>query len=206
MAALRKWLFAGLLVLLPLAITAWFLEWVVSTLDQTLHILPADWHPDKLLGFHIPGLGVLLALAIVLGIGAIASNFLGRKIVGWWDHLLQRIPIVRSVYSSVKKVSDTLFSENSHAFRKALLVQWPRQGVWTIGFLTGAPGGDVVNHLDGEYISVYVPTTPNPTSGYFIMFKKSECVELAMTVDEALTYVISMGVVVPTSRSSFIGK
>ena len=205
MAAFRKWLFAGLLVLLPLAITVWFLDWVVSTLDQTLQILPMMWHPDKLLGFHIPGLGVLLALTIVLTIGAVASNFVGKRLVSWWDSLLQRIPIVRSVYSSVKKVSDTLFSENSHAFRKALLVQWPRQDVWTIAFLTGIPGGDVVNHLPGEYLSVYVPTTPNPTGGYFVMLKKSECIELAMTVDEALTYVISMGVVVPSSRS-FIGK
>ncbi|MDP3414234.1 MAG: DUF502 domain-containing protein, partial [Polaromonas sp.] len=123
MNALRRWLLAGLLVLVPLAITVWLLNWVIGTLDQTLQILPGDWQPDKLLGFHIPGFGVLLALAIVLSIGAIASNFLGRKLVRWWDALLSRIPIVRSIYSSVKQVSDTLFSENGNAFRKALLVQ-----------------------------------------------------------------------------------
>jgi uncharacterized membrane protein len=202
MAALRRWLLAGLLVLVPLIITVWVLNWVVSTLDQTLQILPATWQPDRLLGVHIPGFGVLLALAIVLVIGGVASNFLGRKLVSWWDALLGRIPIVRSIYSSVKQVSDTLFSENGNAFRQALLVQWPRPGVWTIAFQTGTPGGGIMDHLDGEYLSVYVPTTPNPTGGYFVMLKKSDCVELAMSVDEALTYVISMGVVAPGTPAS----
>ena len=197
MAAVRRWLLAGLLVLVPLAITVWVLDWIVSTLDQTLQILPRHWHPDYLIGAHVPGFGVLLALAIVLLIGAVASNFFGRKLVGWWDSLLGRIPIVRSIYSSVKQVSDTLFSENGNAFRKAVLVQWPREGVWTIAFQTGTPGGDVVNHLGPDYLSVYVPTTPNPTGGYFIMLKASDCIELNMSVDEALTYVISMGVVSP---------
>jgi uncharacterized membrane protein len=201
MSSIRRWLLAGLLVLVPLAITLAVLNWIVSTLDQTLLILPGAWHPDKLLGFHIPGFGVLLTLAIVLLMGAIASNFFGKRLVQWGNSLLSRIPIVRSIYSSVKQVSDTLFSENGNAFRKALLVQWPREGVWTIGFLTGLPGGDVVNHLPGEYLSVYVPTTPNPTGGYFVMLKKSDCIELQMSVDEALTYVISMGVVVPAKRA-----
>jgi uncharacterized membrane protein len=203
MAALRRWLLAGLLVLVPLAVTVWLLNWFIGTLDQTLQILPVDWQPDKLLGFHIPGFGVLLALAIVLSIGAVASNFLGRKLVRWWDALLSRIPIVRSIYSSVKQVSDTLFSENGNAFRQALLVQWPREGVWTIAFQTGMPGGDVANHLTGDYVSVYVPTTPNPTGGYFVMLKRADCIELKMSVDEALTYVISMGVVVPGSAASY---
>ncbi len=197
MAALRRWLLAGLLVLVPLAITLAVLDWIVGTLDQTLLILPAAWHPDKLLGIHIPGFGVLLMFFSVLAIGAVASNFFGKKLVSWGNSFLSRIPIVRSIYSSVKQVSDTLFSENGNAFRKALLVQWPREGVWTIGFLTGAPGGDVVTHLPGDYLSVYVPTTPNPTGGYFVMLKKGDCIELEMSVDEALTYVISMGVVVP---------
>ena len=206
MAAIRRWLLAGLLVLVPLAVTVWLLNWIISTLDQTLEILPGDWHPDKLLGFHIPGFGVLLALAIVLSIGAIATNFLGRKLVRWWDALLSRIPIVRSIYSSVKQVSDTLFSENGNAFRKALLVQWPRPGVWTIAFQTGMPGGDVINHLQGDYLSVYVPTTPNPTGGYFVMLPRADCIELKMSVDEALTYVISMGVVVPGSAANYKPK
>ena len=200
MASLRRWLLAGLLVLVPLMITLAVLNWIIGTLDQTLLILPEAWHPDRLLGFHIPGFGALLTLLIVLLMGAIASNFFGRRLVQWGNALLSRIPIVRSIYSSVKQVSDTLFSENGNAFRKALLVQWPREGVWTIGFLTGLPGGDVVNHLPGDYLSVYVPTTPNPTGGYFVMLKKSDCIELKMSVDEALTYVISMGVVVPSKK------
>ena len=197
MGALRKWLLAGLLVIVPVVITAWVLEWIISTLDQTLLILPGSWRPDYLLGFHIPGFGVLLAFAILLTVGAIASNILGRQLLTWSDAVLNRIPVVRSIYSGVKQVSDTLFSENGNAFRKALLVQWPRPDVWTIGFLTGAPGGDVANHLLGDYVSVYVPTTPNPTGGYFVMLKRSDCIELKMSVDDALKYVVSMGVVVP---------
>jgi uncharacterized membrane protein len=197
MDSFRKWLLAGLLVIVPIGITVWVLEWVISTLDKTLLILPASWHPDQLIGFHIPGFGVLLALAILLALGATASNFFGNKLVNWWHALLNRIPIVRSIYSGVKQVSDTLFSESGNAFRKAVLVQWPRENVWTIAFVTGSPGGDVVNHLQGDYLSVYVPTTPNPTGGYFVMLKTSECIELKMSVDEALKYIVSMGVVVP---------
>jgi len=197
MAKFRKWLLSGLLVLVPLIITLWVLEWVISTLDQTLKILPAAWQPDKLLGLHVPGLGVLFALVVVLAIGAMASNFIGNQLVGWWHALLHRIPVVRSIYSGVKQVSDTLFSEKGNAFRQAVLVQWPREGMWTIGFVTGTPGGDLVRHLPGDYLSVFVPTTPNPTGGYFVMLKKGDCVVLDMSVDEALTYVISMGVIVP---------
>jgi uncharacterized membrane protein len=202
MAAFRKWLLAGLLVIVPVAITVWVLQWILSTLDQTLLILPAAWRPDVLIGFHIPGFGVLLALAILLVVGATASNFFGRKLVEWGDAVLNRIPVVRSIYSGVKQVSDTLFSENGNAFRKALLLQWPQPGMWTIGFLTGTPGGDVANHLLGDYVSVYVPTTPNPTGGYFVMLKKSDCIELKMSVDEALKYIVSMGVVVPGGPSN----
>ncbi|TAM36686.1 MAG: DUF502 domain-containing protein [Burkholderiaceae bacterium] len=197
MSAIRKWLAAGLLVIVPVAITIWVLDWIVGTLDQTLLILPAQWQPDRLLGFHVPGFGVLLALAILLVVGAIASNFLGRKLVAWSDILLHRIPVVRSIYSGVKQVSDTLFSENGNAFRKAVLLQWPREGVWTIGFVTGVPGGDAANYVPDDCLSVYVPTTPNPTGGYFVMLRKSDCVELKMNVDEALKYVVSMGVVIP---------
>ncbi len=199
MAPLRKWLFAGLLVVLPVAITVWVVQWIVGTLDQTLLILPIAWHPDRLFGVHIPGLGVVLALGILLLVGAVTSNFIGRRLLAWSDRLMNRIPVVRSIYSGVKQVSDTLFSESGNAFRTAVLVQWPRPDVWTIGFVTGTPGGDVANHLPGEYLSVYVPTTPNPTGGYFVMLRKSECIELRMSVDEALRYVISMGVVAPTA-------
>ena len=198
MAALRRWLFAGLLVLAPLGITLWVLQWIIGTLDQTLLILPLAWQPDRLLGYRVPGLGVLLALGILLLVGAVTSNFVGRKLVGWGDAILHRIPVVRSIYSSVKQVSDTLFSPSGNAFRTAVLIEWPRPGVWTIAFVTGAPGGDVATHLPEDFVSVYVPTTPNPTGGYFVMLRRSDCIELKMSVDEALRYVISMGVVVPS--------
>jgi uncharacterized membrane protein len=208
MKSIRKWLLAGLLVIVPLGITIWVLEWIVSSLDKTLLILPASWHPDKVLqtifpgmNLHIPGFGVILAFVILLVVGAVASNFFGKKLVGWGDSLLNRIPVVRSIYSSVKQVSDTLFSDGGNAFRKAVLVQWPREGVWTIAFVTGSPGGDVVNHLQGDYVSVYVPTTPNPTGGYFVMLKKTDCIELNMSVDEALKYIVSMGVVSPGAQA-----
>jgi len=197
MHALRKWLLAGLLVVVPVAITVWVLQWIIGTLDQTLLILPAAWHPDRLFGVHIPGMGVLLTLGILLVVGAAASNFFGKKLVRLGDAIVHRIPVVRSIYSSVKQVSDTLFSESGNAFRTAVLVQWPRPDVWTIGFVTGTPGGDVTNYLTGEYLSVYVPTTPNPTGGYFVMLRRSDCIELKMSVDDALKYVVSMGVVVP---------
>jgi uncharacterized membrane protein len=201
MSALRKWLVAGLLAIVPVAVTFAVLRWIVQTLDGTLLILPEAWQPDRLIGFHIPGFGVLLTLAILLSVGAVVSNFFGRKIAQWGDHLVARIPVVRSIYSSVKQVSDTLFSPSGNAFRTAVLVQWPRPDVWTIGFVTGTPGGDVTNYLVGDYLSVYVPTTPNPTGGYFVMLRKSDCIELKMSVDEALKYVISMGVVAPSSHN-----
>ena len=203
----RKWLLAGLLVIVPLGITVWVLEWIVSSLDKTLLILPAGWHPKVLLNVDIPGFGVLLAFGILLSVGALASNFLGRKLVAWWDKLLNRIPVVRGIYSGVKQVSDTLFSEKGNAFRKAVLVQWPRPDVWTVAFLTGTPSGDVAQQLAlttgtaDEFVSVYVPTTPNPTGGYFVLLKASDCIELKMSVDEALKYVISMGVVAPVEHA-----
>src|SRR5574343_88677 len=198
MALLRKCLFTVLLVIVPGAITISVLHWIVGMLDQTLLILPEAWHPDRLLGMHIPGFGVLLTLAILLIVGAAASNFMGRKLVQLGDAVVHRIPVVRSIYSSVKQVSDTLFSESGNAFRTAVLVQWPREGVWTVAFITGAPGGEVAAYLRDDYVSVYVPTTPNPTGGYFVMLRRSECVELDMSVDAALRYIVSMGVVAPT--------
>ncbi|HYF16918.1 MAG TPA: DUF502 domain-containing protein [Ramlibacter sp.] len=197
MHALRKWLVAGLLTIVPVAVTFAVLRWIVEALDSTLVFLPEAWQPDRLIGYHIPGFGVLLTLAVLLVVGAVVSNFLGRKIVEIGDRLVTRIPVVRSIYSSVKQVSDTLFSPGGNAFRTAVLVQWPRPDVWTIAFVTGTPGGDVANYLDGDFVSVYVPTTPNPTGGYFVMLRRSDCIELKMTVDDALKYVISMGVVAP---------
>jgi uncharacterized membrane protein len=193
----RKYLITGLLIWIPLVITLWVLKLIVDTLDQSLLLLPPQWRTESFLGFHVPGLGVILTLVIVFFTGVLATNFLGARLVHLWHEILHRIPVVNSIYSSVKQISDTLFSSSGQAFRKALLVQWPREGMWTIAFLTGVPGGDVVKHLPGDYVSVYVPTTPNPTGGYFVMVPRKDVIELAMSVDSALKYIISMGVVSP---------
>jgi uncharacterized membrane protein len=193
----RKYIITGLLIWIPLVITLWVLDLIVTTLDQSLLLLPPEWRTESFLGFHVPGLGVILTLVIVLVTGVLATNFLGARLVNLWNGTLHRIPVVNSIYSSVKQISDTLFSSSGQAFRKALLVQWPREGMWTIAFLTGRPGGDVMQHLQGEYVSVYVPTTPNPTGGYFVMMQRQDVIELDMSVDTALKYIISMGVVAP---------
>jgi uncharacterized membrane protein len=194
---LRRYLIAGLLVWVPLGITIWVLAFLIGTLDQTLLLLPESIRPEALFGVHIPGLGVVLSAAILLLTGAITANFFGARLIGIWEALLGRIPVVKSIYSSVKQVSDTLLSEKGNAFRKALLVEFPAPGSWTIAFLTGTPSSEVATYLQGEHVSVYVPTTPNPTSGYFIMLPRARVHELDMTVDEALKYIISMGVVAP---------
>jgi uncharacterized membrane protein len=198
----KRYLVTGLLVLVPLVITLWVLHLLISTLDQSLVLIPESLRPERLIGVRIPGLGVLLTLGIVLLTGMLARNFIGERLLRVWEGLLARIPFVKSIYSSVKQVSDTLLSPSGQAFRKALLVQFPREGSWTIAFLTGAPGGDVANHLDAEYVSVYVPTTPNPTGGYFVMMRRADVIELDMSVDDALKYIISMGVVVPGPRGA----
>ena len=199
---MKKYFITGLLIWVPLVITVWVLSFLVGTLDRTLLLLPTSWQPRSWLGFHIPGLGVLLTLAVVFVTGVFAANMIGQRMVMYWEGLLARIPIVKSLYSSVKQVSDTLFSSSGLAFRKALLVQYPRQGSWTIAFLTGQPGGDVANYLKGEYVSVYVPTTPNPTSGFFLMMPVADVVELDISVDAALKYIISMGVVPPEDKNA----
>ena len=198
---IKRYFITGLLIWVPLAITAWVLSLIASVADQSLRLLPESMTPHTLLGFDFPGTGIVLTLLIIMTTGLLAANFIGQRLVGWWEKLLARIPVVNSIYNSVKQVSDTLFSSSGNAFRKALLIQYPRQGSWTIAFLTGKPGGDVVNHLPGDYVSVYVPTTPNPTSGFFLMLPKSEIIELNMEVDEALKYIISMGVVTPPART-----
>lgn len=197
---IRRYFVTGLLIWVPLAITVWVLSLIVGTMDQSLRLLPAALHPRSLFGFDIPGAGVIVTLLIIVLTGLAAANFIGQRLVIWWERLLARIPVVNSIYNSVKQVSDTLFSSSGNAFRKALLVQYPRQGAWTIAFLTGQPGGDVANHLHGDYVSVYVPTTPNPTSGFFLMLPKADVIELDMSVDEALKYIISMGVVAPPTK------
>jgi uncharacterized membrane protein len=193
----KRYLMTGLLIWLPLGITVWVINFIVSALEPTLRVLPEQWQPDKLLGFHIPGFGLILAFLIVFFTGLITANFIGQRLVKFWEGFLGRIPVVRSIYKSVKQVSDTLLSDSGNAFRKALLVQYPREGCWTIAFQTGVPAKEVGKHLSEKLISVYVPTTPNPTSGFFLMMKESEVRELDMSVDTALKYVVSMGVVAP---------
>lgn len=198
---MKRYIMAGLLVWVPLGITIYVMVWLVTTLDQTLLLIPEHLRPEALVGFHIPGLGVLLSFAILLATGFLAANFFGQRLIKMWEAMLGRIPVVKSIYSSVKQVSDTVLSDQGTAFRKALLVEFPRSGCWTIAFLTGAPSDAVADHLRGDFVSVYVPTTPNPTGGYFVMVPRDSIRELDMSVDDALKYIISMGVVAPRRRA-----
>ncbi|MDR0528051.1 MAG: DUF502 domain-containing protein [Zoogloeaceae bacterium] len=196
---MKRYFITGLLIWIPLVITFWVLSFIIGVLDQSLLLLPERLHPINWLGFPIPGMGTALTLLIVFCSGLLAANLIGQKFVRSWEGILARIPVVNTLYNAVKQVSDTLFSPNGDAFRKALLVQYPRAGCWTIAFLTGRPEGEIPPRLPGSYVSVYVPTTPNPTSGFFLLMKTEEVIELAMSVDEALKYIISMGVVPPQS-------
>ncbi len=194
---MKRYFITGLLIWVPLVVTLWVLDFLFSTMDQSLRLLPPEWRPEALFGYHIPGLGAIITLLVVFLTGLFTANIIGQRLVKFWEWLLSRIPVVKTIYSSVKQVSDTLLSSQGQAFRKALLVQYPREGSWIIAFQTGRPGGDVTNYLKGEYVSVYVPTTPNPTSGFFLMVPKADVIELDMSVDEALKYIISMGVAPP---------
>lgn len=194
---MKRYIITGLLIWIPLVITIWVLHFLVSTMDQSLDLLPPEWQPEAILGRRIPGIGAILTVLIVFVTGILASNILGQRLVTIWESILRRIPFVNSIYHGVKQVSDTLLKPGGQAFRKAVLIEWPREGTWTIAFLTGVPGGDAANHLRGDYVSVYVPTTPNPTGGYFVMLPREDVIELDMSVDAALKYILSMGVAPP---------
>ena len=198
---MKRYFITGLLIWVPIGLTAWVLKFLISTMDQSLLLLPNEFQPEALLGMNVYGIGTILTLLVVFITGIMTANIIGQKLLIFWEGVLWRIPVVKSIYWSIKQVSDTIFSSKGEAFRKALLVQYPREGSWTIAFMTGQPGGDVANHLKGDYISVYVPTTPNPTSGFFLMMPKDDVIELDMSVDEALKYIISMGVVSPNGNS-----
>ncbi len=194
---MRRYFIAGLLVWIPLGITLWVLRFIVVTTDQSLSLMPLSWRPQALTGHDLPGFGLLVTLSVVLLTGMIAANYVGRRLLRLGEQVLVHIPVVKSIYGGVKQVSETLFSSEGQAFRQALLVQYPRAGCWTIAFQTGVVGGEVGRALPGEHVSVYVPTTPNPTSGFFLIMPRSDVIELSMSVDNALKYVISMGVVGP---------
>jgi uncharacterized membrane protein len=194
---MRKYFITGLLILVPFGITVWVLSSVIAIMDQSLLLLPSGWQRPSFGGYYIHGLGAILTVAIVFVTGLLCNNLIGNYLVRLWERLLHRIPVVSSLYGSVKQVSDTLFSSSGNAFRKAVLLPYPHENSYTIGFLTGVPGGDVKNHLQGDFVSIYVPTTPNPTSGFFLMMERSRVVELDMSVDAALKYIVSMGVVAP---------
>lgn len=197
--ALKKYLITGVLVWLPIAVTIWAMTYIISAADRLISLLPESWQPQHFWGFNIPGLGIVAATVVLFVTGVFAANVLGRRILGAWDSLLGRIPVVKSIYSSVKKVSESLLSDSSRSFKTPVLVPFPQLGIWTIAFVSGHIPDKLKGSLpqDDDYISVYVPTTPNPTGGYYIMVKKSDVRELDMSVDQALKYVISLGMVMP---------
>ena len=200
MPRLRRYLIMGLLVWLPFGVTLLVVKLLVDLMDQTLLVLPEAYSPDHLLGFHIPGLGVVLSVAVVLTTGVIMANFFGQQLLAGWEAILNRIPLVRSIYAGVKQLSETLLSSGGQSFRKVLLVEYPRKGLWTLAFQTGTEVGEAQARTGEEVINVYVPTTPNPTSGFFLMVPRRDVLELDMSVDEGLKMIISMGVVVPKWR------
>lgn len=201
---MRRYFVTGLLVWLPIVVTFAVIAWIVGTLDTLIDWLPERWQPEALVGYRIPGLGVVAAVSLVFATGVVAANVLGQRIIELWESLIRRIPIVKSLYSSVKQVSETLFSEGGQAFRTAVLVEYPRRGAWTVAFVTGEPPTSMTDGTGASepMIAVYVPTTPNPTSGFLLLVPESELIPLELGIDEALKYVISLGTIMPTTMPS----
>ena len=197
---MKKYFITGLLIWIPLVITIWVLKLVVDTLDQTILLLPLALRTESWVGFHIPGMGVLLTLLIVLLTGMVTANFVGQRMVHWWHEILHRIPVVRSIYSSVKQVSDTLFSGTGHAFRKVLLVRYPHPQAWSLAFQTNVPA-EVAACLPEDHVAVFIPTTPSPVNGFYFYVRRADVVELDMSVDAAFKYIVSMGVVAPQGNA-----
>ncbi|MCX7157569.1 MAG: DUF502 domain-containing protein [Rhodocyclales bacterium] len=198
---MKKYFITGLLIWIPLAITAWVLSLIVRSMDQSLLLLPQAIQPERLLGLYIPGIGALMTLLVVFLTGVITTNIVGQKLVRFWERVLARIPVVKSIYYSVKQVSDTLFSGSGVAFRKVLLVRYPHPEAWSVAFQTGHPARDVADMLPEEHVGVFIPTTPSPVNGFFFFVKRKDVIELDMNVDEALKYIVSMGVVAPPMRN-----
>lgn len=198
-AILRKWFISGLLVWLPIWVTLLVMSFLVDLLSKSLLLLPAQYQPDKLFGFHLPGSGVVLTIAVILITGMFAANLVGKRLVSFWDKMLGRIPLVRSIYNGVKQVTETLFTPGGPSFRKVLLVEYPSPGIWSLAFQTGQVGKEIETRLGGgePMVSYFVPTTPNPTSGFLMMAPKSKVIELDISVDQALKFIISLGVMQP---------
>ncbi|MCE0723811.1 MULTISPECIES: DUF502 domain-containing protein [Legionella] len=200
--SLRSYLLAGLVVWLPILITIGVLRFIIDLLDNTVALIPKAYQPEQLIGHYIPGIGVILSLIILLVTGVIATNYLGQRLVGWGESVLSRIPLVRSIYKTVKQVINAVLSTNSEAFRKVVLIEYPRKGLWTIAFQTGTANTAINNKTKEEMISVFIPTTPNPTSGFLIMLPRNDVIELDMSIDEALKFIISLGVMPPPSEAA----
>ena len=201
MANLRKYLIAGLLVWLPLAATVFVIRVLINLMDRTILLIPPEWRPENVLGFSIPGFGVIVGIFILLVTGMLAANLFGRRLVSFWESILGRIPLVRSIYSSVKQVTETLFSSNSKSFRKVVLIEFPRKGAWSVGFMSNRGMQKAIDATGQELISVFVSTTPNPTTGFIMMVPPGDVIELNLSIEEAFKYIISMGVVVPEGKA-----
>ncbi len=197
--SLRRYLVAGLLVWLPLGATVLTFKFLFDLMDELLKVLPAQWQPDALLGFHVPGFGAILALVVLLGTGFLVANLIGSTLVGWWEDLLNRIPLVRSIYSGVKGLTETLVSSKG-SFSKVVLVEYPRREMWSIGFVTASDLPDINALTGGTLVCVYVPTTPNPTSGLIVYVPAAEVLETDMSVDAAMKMVVTMGIVMPPQK------
>lgn len=202
----RSYLLAGLVVWLPILVTMGVLRFIIDLLDQTIALLPHTYQPEQLFGVHIPGFGVILSLALLLITGVIVTNMVGQRLVGWSEAVLDKIPLVRTIYNATKQVINAILGSNSQAFRKVLLVQYPRKGVWSLAFQTGVVNAELTQHTGSEMVSCFIPTTPNPTSGFLMMFPQTEVIALSMSVDEALKYIISLGVMQPVSNLAFQTK
>lgn len=201
MAPLRRYLISGLLVWIPIIVTILVIKFLVDILDSTLHLLPQQYQPDTLLQMHIPGIGVVMTLLIIFATGVVVANFVGRRVVTVWDGFIARIPLVRTIYMGVKQILETLFTPGGQSFRKVLLVEYPRVGMWSLAFQTGDGTPEVAQSMSGEdMVSIFIPTTPNPTSGFLMMVPRKNVIEMEMSVDQALKFVISLGVVQPSMR------
>lgn len=193
-SSFRSYLLTGLIVWLPILVTILMLQFIVDLLDKTLALIPDAYQPEQLFGMHLPGLGVLLSLILLLITGVLATNFLGQRLVLWSEAVLVRIPLVRSIYNTSKQVIQAVFATNGQAFRKVVLIEYPRKGIWSLAFQTGAAHKEVSQHLGVEMLTVFIPTTPNPTSGFLMMVPKADAIELEMTTEAALKFIISLGV------------